>query len=146
MSDENFMSRCNTTIYKYRVNVIYMNFIRRLFFKSDEGEAPDEKQELKKTVLAKIFQLEKSKVSKKNVDELAFIFRVFIINMFEIGEHLTIEEMIGEFNKKKLQEDIKEKIILFFSEISEAKYSAIKVNQIKFNKLILDFKKIIELV
>ncbi|MDH3325031.1 MAG: hypothetical protein OEL89_05310 [Candidatus Peregrinibacteria bacterium] len=123
-----------------------MNFIRKLFFKSDEGGVPDEKQELKKMVLFKISQLEKSKVLGKNVDELLFIFRVFIKNMFDIREQLTLEEMLKRLKARKLQKVVMDKITLFSVKISEAKYSNIKIEQTEFDELVLDFKKIVELV
>ena len=58
---------------------------------------------LKGLILAKLKAIEKRKFGKNSIGDLSLVFRVFLLRYLNLNYEFTLEELVGELNKVKGQ-------------------------------------------
>lgn len=130
-----------------------MNIFKKLFLKKNKEKMIKEKKannisfqnnELKKLAIKKIKKIKKQRIYQKKFDSFAFVFRVFIEQKFHIKRSFTHEEFSMALNKKRINPEIKNRIINLSSEINLIEFAGKKIDNKKINALIKEFEELIK--
>jgi len=83
-------------------------------------EAVDSKNELlSKLILTKLRTIKKEKFELKTIDKLSLVFRVFLLRYLNLNYEFTLEELINELSKSKVQSNLKNRIITMSNLLTE---------------------------
>ncbi len=90
----------------------------------------------------------KKHFSKKNKDDNFIQFfhlvRLFFAELFKIKYEFTFEELSKELEKKRIDKNLKEKILFFLKKLSVVEYSDETLSEQELKKLLGDFLKLFE--
>ncbi len=93
-----------------------------LFKFHKKGKELSDRELLKQTALGKINYLSRKRFSKKTIDEIYWILNVFFKSYFNIRKELNYTEIIGEIEKKRIDEQTKGRIAGIFNFFLDVKY------------------------
>jgi len=96
------------------------------FFRKRKKE--NEKEKLKKTVLNNLKKLTKIHDERKQIVGISYILRQFLEIKFKISHTLTYSKMIEELKLRKIDENLKNQLITFFTKLLEEIYKGEKID------------------
>ena len=86
--------------------------------------------------------------SKKNKDDnfiqFFHIIRMFFAELFKIKYEFTYEELSNELERRRIDKNLKEKILFFLKKLSAVDYSDERLPESELRKLLNDFLKLFE--
>jgi len=104
--------------------------------------------ELVKNNTFKRIQAFKKHFSKKNKDDnfiqFFHIVRLFFAELFKIKYEFTFEELSNELKRRRIDNNLKEKILFFLKKLSVVEYSDEKLPESELKKLLNEFLKLFE--
>ena len=90
----------------------------------------------------------KKHFSKKNKDDsfiqFFHIVRLFFAELFKIKYEFTFEELSNELERKRIDKNLKEKILFFLKKLSVVEYSNERLSESELGKLLNEFLKLFE--
>lgn len=99
------------------------------FLKSKKKEKKMSKTEvLVKLANRKLTQL-KRKSSSDIVDDLSFLFKIFLSEVYSINKNLTLEKICEKATTKKMTKEIKIEILSIRKDLDDVKYSGKKYSK-----------------
>lgn len=84
--------------------------------------------------------------TRNDIDVLGKIINNFFIRLFNIKYHFTFEELKKELNKKKIEENLRKRVLNYYKRVSETKYSGQKTIVNEVEKMKNEFREIIKLL
>jgi len=112
----------------------------------EKKEEVDRKNELlSKLILTKLRTIKKEKFDPKTIDKLSLVFRVFLLRYLNLNYEFTLEELINELNKIKIQSKLKDGIISTSNLLTEIKYEGRHISVEEFKALLKEAEKIVNL-
>jgi len=104
--------------------------------------------ELVKTNTFKRIQAFRKHFSKKSRDDnfiqLFHIIRMFFAELFKIKYEFTFEELSNELKRRRIDNNLKEKILFFLKKLSVVEYSDERLPESELKKLLNEFLKLFE--
>jgi len=88
----------------------------------------NEKEKLKKLVLDNLKKLTKIHDERKQIVGISYILRQFLEIKFKISHTLTYSKMIEELKLRKIDENLKNQLITFFTKLLEEIYKGEKID------------------
>ena len=98
---------------------------------------------IEKETLKDIKKIKSKRFSNELINELHKIFRIYLEEKFKVKQGLTYEEMTKKVKSKKINHDLKEKIMFLEAEIYSIEYLSGEFNKKK-SKLLIE--KLVEIV
>ena len=108
---------------------------------------PDRLELVKNNALKRIGTFRKH-FSKKNKDDnfiqFFHVVRLFFAELFRIKYEFTFEELSNELERRRMDKNLKEKIIFFLKKLSVVEYSDERLPDLELRKLLNEFLKLFE--
>lgn len=108
---------------------------------------PDRLELVKNNTIKRIGAFRKH-FSKKNKDDnfiqFFHIVRLFFAELFKIKYEFTYEELSNELEKRRIDKNLKEKILFFLKKLSVVEYSDERLPESELRKLLNEFLKLFE--
>lgn len=108
---------------------------------------PDRLELVKNNTLKKIEAFRKH-FSKKSRDDnfiqFFHIVRLFFAELFKIKYEFTYEELSNELERRRIDKNLKEKILFFLKKLSVVEYSDERLSESELKKLLNEFLKLFE--
>ncbi len=108
---------------------------------------PDRIKVVKDNTLKRIQSFNKH-FSKKNKDDnfiqFFHVVKLFFAELFKIKYEFTFEELSNELERKRIDKNLKEKILFFLKKLSAVDYSDKKLPESELKKLLNEFLKLFE--
>jgi len=108
---------------------------------------PDRLELVKNNTLKRIYSFKKhfSKKSREdNFIQFFHIVKLFFAELFKIKYEFTFEELNKELERKRIDENLKERITFFLKKVSVVEYSNETLSEKELKKLLSDFLKLFE--
>tara|TARA_Y100000310_G_C20537664_1_gene741682 strand:- start:239 stop:973 length:735 start_codon:yes stop_codon:yes gene_type:complete len=123
-----------------------ITLLKKGFF-NFKKEDPKEKakQILKKVTLEKVFSLKQKSFNEERFNKTSRIFKIFLMKNFDIEYKFTHSELKKELNKKKIANELKNKIINVSNLITQINYQNKKITKELFYHLLKDIEDIVNL-
>ena len=108
---------------------------------------PDRLELVKNNTLKRVGAFRKH-FSKKNKDDnfiqFLHVVRLFFAELFKIKYEFTFEELSNELERKRIDKNLKEKILFFLKKLSVVEYSNERLSESELGKLLNEFLKLFE--
>lgn len=111
--------------------------------RKEEESGADDKALLKEITLEKLNDLAKKDFNKKTVDEIYWILEIFFKNYFNVKKEASYTEFIGEIEKKRIDNQIKERVVSLINFFLDVKYKEKKCTAKDLRDIVKEAKNII---
>ena len=101
-------------------------------------------QVIRKLILTKLNTIRKEKFQPKTIDKFSLVFRVFLLRYLGLNYEFTFEELVNELNKKKVDRQLKNKILGTLNSLTEIKYEGKEISKEQFKSLLDDAERIVD--
>ncbi len=108
---------------------------------------PDRIKVVKDNTIKRIQSFNKHFSKKNNDDNFIQFFHVvklFFAELFKIKYEFTFEELSNELERKRIDKNLKEKILFFLKKLSAVDYNDKKLPELELRKLLNEFLKLFE--
>ncbi len=108
-------------------------------------EKKEEIENLVDTAIQKLLEIKKQGYSKDTVDDISFIFNVFVKNYYDIPIEFTREELIEMLKKKDFDPSEKNLLLVFATQLEYQKYMLKEPEKAKVEKVMDSILKFLKL-
>lgn len=102
------------------------------------------KNDLRELALKKLAKIEREKQGTEKIEDLIFLFKIYLENKIGIKNNKTNEEIIDIFKHKKFKTSIRNRIIALLKLLNEIEYSQKELDKKQIEMIISEIKRIIK--